>query len=121
MRLRLVHAVASGFVLALALGLLLIPSLTLMVSTQPHADQSVLHRAESTGSNNTTGGPAKSAASDNLTVEGTVVSYGGRTLAETVSGQSPPTALGLSVLAVALVLVSFLLVGRFGERIPKTG
>ncbi|MEM2905629.1 MAG: hypothetical protein QW587_07840 [Candidatus Bathyarchaeia archaeon] len=109
MKLRLVHAVASGVVLALAFGFLLIPSLVLVASTSL--------------SQSPTWCPA---AVDNRTAEttsaGNKAATGfGETLATgTVLGLSPTTALALALLAAVSVILSFLLVNRFAE-VPKTG
>jgi len=98
--LRLVHAVVSGVALALVLGLVLIPSLTVVASVQLGAQQRDLSiTKEGTGAYNTTDTSPTAKAE--------------------VLGQPPTMALGVSLLAIALVLLSFLVVGRLSEGVPE--
>jgi len=110
MKLRLVHAVASGVVLALALGFLLVPSLTLMASTQLGGDGAGTFTR--TADNTTAESNAKGNAAAGV--------FGETTRPQAVLGLSPTTALALSALAVGLVLLSFLLIRRVGEPALKT-
>lgn len=104
---RHLHAVVSGFSLALVLGLLLIPSLTLMAPIEERSETEETFSAGKLTTDNRTMGPPD---------QGGVLE---RASVKTVFGQTPTTMVALSFIAVFLIIISFLLVGRLVERTPE--